>query len=168
MPSRFESNYSIALMMFLMIFSMAVMAHPLAKSLPLLTHCDPCSTSNPYLFYCDGHAGESLTGNNGCGGNCTLYLQGERTNCNSDTMGKICARGTNCIETGSGMEFIVCDGSLAYCNGMNKFHPGMNAEGRLVWNTVGTAFIYVYCTGKCRQYTEPADRKRGELGEDNA
>ena len=116
------------------------------------TNSPPVHDNTPFLFYCQGHAGAAPDG--GCGGPCQRYYFGTPTNCHPAS--RICARGTNCLDTPADFDFDfqVCDASMTFCNGPASFHPGTDKEGRNIWNIVKTEYIYIDCVGACLEAGE--------------
>ncbi|RMZ77348.1 hypothetical protein DV737_g4413, partial [Chaetothyriales sp. CBS 132003] len=100
-------------------------------------HAAAATTTNTrrFLFYCRGHANSAADGY-GCGGPCSIYYEGDPL----DDFSIVCP-GTNCVDTDGTWKFMVCD--VAYtCSISKNFHPGIDTQGRYIWNTPGTSYIY--------------------------
>lgn len=93
-----------------------------------------------FLLYCSGKAGTAADGGYGCGGDCSVYHDGDE----GLREGALYTPGTNCMDTDGTWRFSVCDGGSASCNDDSAFHPWQDKQGRWIYNTVGTMYIYPY------------------------
>ena len=93
----------------------------------------------PFLYTCSGYAGSSPAGDGGCGGPCTKQYY----SCPSNSVpSQIYCPNTNCVDTDGNTPFYVCDGDNS-CNPQTSFHPTQDREGRSIFNTRGTMYLYV-------------------------
>ena len=94
-----------------------------------------------YVFTCTGSPGTSPTGDGGCGGPCTMQTVRSATINSCSAPPELYVPNTNCIDTDGSTPFVVCDGDNS-CNPQTSFHPTTDSEGRSIYNTRGTMYLY--------------------------